>query len=332
MPLTSLAAARGAGFVVALLALLIVAPGSSSHQEAKPRAEPLAETEEFTCPMHLEVREAKPGTCPKCSMALVPAAPAVPRDFDLVMETIPRAVKPGRKVRLTLTIKNPLSGERIRNFGVLHDKLFHLFVVSQDLTEFQHIHPTREADGRFVIDTVLPRAGHYKVYSDFYPEGGVPQVLQQGLVTAGHVSDLYASQPHLEPDASLGKTVDGMKIDLTLDPSEPIAGRPVVLKYRLSDAASGAPVNDLTPYLAAWGHTLILSEDQTDYVHSHPVELVPEPREGEIPRGGPDVTFESLLPKPGVYRIWTQFLRAGRDEAGVTTVSFTIRARMLGAR
>jgi hypothetical protein len=42
------------------------------------------------------------------------------------------------------------------------------------------------------------------------------------------------------------------------------------------------------------------------------------------------VTFESLLPKPGLYRIWTQFLRAGRDESAVTTVSFTIRARRLG--
>jgi hypothetical protein len=262
----------------------------------------------------------------------VPAAPAVPGDFDLVLETTPRAVKPGRPVRLSFTIKNPVTGEQVRQFGVLHDKLFHLFVVSQDLSEFQHIHPTLLADGSFAIDTVLPKAGHYKVYADFYPEGGVPQVLQQDLATAGHVSDLYASLPHLEPDASLTKTADGMKIELALDPSEPIAGRPIVLRYRLTDAASGAPVRDLTPYLAAWGHTLILSEDQTDYVHSHPVEVVPERREGELSRGGPDVTFESLLPKPGIYRIWSQFLRAGRDESGVTTVSFTIRARMLGAR
>lgn len=314
--------ARSAWLGAALLAFALVAQGSSLQEP----------DEAFTCPMHLEVREPKPGSCPKCGMALVPATPAVPRDFDLVMQTTPRAVKPGRKVRLRFTIRNPVTGEQVRHFGVLHDKLFHLFVVSQDLTEFQHIHPALLADGSFVIDTVLPRAGHYKVYSDFYPEGGVPQVLQQDLVTAGHVSDLYASLPHLEPDASLTKTVAGMKIDLTLDPGEPIAGRPVVLKYRLTDAASGAPVSDLTPYLAAWGHTLILSEDQADYVHSHPVEVVPESRAGEIPRGGPEVTFEALVPRPGVYRIWSQFLRAGRDESGVTTVSFTIRARMLGGR
>jgi hypothetical protein len=35
----------------------------------------------------------------------------------------------------------------------------------------------------------------------------------------------------------------------------------------------------------------------------------------DAPNFEPDVTFESLLPKPGFYRIWTQFLRAGRDES-----------------
>jgi heavy metal-binding protein len=290
------------------------------------------DAEQFTCPMHLEVRTDRPGACPKCSMALVPTAPAVPRDFDLQVEATPRAIQPGKPVRLRFRIANPISGEPIRNFGVLHDKLFHLFVVSQDLREFQHIHPAHQPDGSFVIDTVLPRAGQYKLYADFYPEGGVPQVLQQQLRTAGGSSDLYASRPQLEPDASFDKTVDGLRVVLTLDPVAPIAGRPLTLKYHLVDAATGAPVTDLVPYLAAWGHTLILSDDQTDYVHSHPVELVPEPREGELPRGGPDVTFESLLPKPGLYRIWTQFLRTGRDESAVTTVSFTIRARRLGER
>jgi hypothetical protein len=157
-------------------------------------------------------------------------------------------------------------------------------------------------------------------------------VLERDLVTAGHASDLYASAPAIEPDALLTKTVDGMKVELTLDPPQPVAGRPIVLRYHLTDAATGAPIRDLTPYLAAWGHTLILSEDQRDYVHSHPVELVPEAREGQVRSGGPDVTFEAFLPRPVSYRIWSQFLRAGRDESAVSTVSFTIRSRPLGAR
>ena len=32
----------------------------------------------YVCPMDPEVRESKPGACPKCGMALEPAAPAAP--------------------------------------------------------------------------------------------------------------------------------------------------------------------------------------------------------------------------------------------------------------
>jgi hypothetical protein len=154
---------------------------------------------------------------------------------------------------------------------------------------------------------------------------GTPQVLQQNLITAGHASDLMGSRPRLAPDTSLTKTADGMKIELKLEPPNIIAGQPLALKYHLSDAKTGEPVRDLSPYLGAWGHTLILSEDQSDYVHSHPEETVPEPAERVILRGGPDVTFNGLLPHPGTYRIWTQFLRGNT----LTTVSFTVEAGRL---
>ena len=42
-------------------------------------------------------------------------------------------------------------------------------------------------------------------------------------------------------------------------------------------------------------------------------------------KSGPDVTFEALMPRPGNYRIWTQFLRGD----SLTTVSFTVRAERL---
>ena len=36
--------------------------------------------------------------------------------------------------------------------------------------------------------------------------------------------------------------------------------------------------------------------------------------------GGPDVTFETFFPRPGSYRIWSQFQRSGR----LMTVSFSV--------
>jgi hypothetical protein len=50
-----------------------------------------------------------------------------------------------------------------------------------------------------------------------------------------------------------------------------------------------------------------MSEDMVDYVHSHPVEMLSPDLNIEQLRGGPDVMFEGLMPKPGRYRAWTQF-------------------------
>jgi hypothetical protein len=292
---------------------------ASQSREAVPGADT------FTCPMHPEIRAGAPGKCPKCDMPLVPVYPPIAEDFNLKMEAWPKAPKPNETVRLRFKVLNPKTGEQVRQFQVMHDKLYHLFIVSQDLTEFQHIHPEHEPDGSFTVETVLPRAGQYKIYSDFYPADGAPQVLQQNLMTAGYKSDLLSSLPHLTPDASLAKVVDGMKIELKLEPSRIISGQPAALKYHLTDAKTGEPVRDLAPYLGAWGHTLILSEDQSDYVHSHPEEAVAEAADRSQLRGGPDVTFGAFLPHPGNYRIWTQFLRGDT----LTTVSFTVQAERL---
>jgi hypothetical protein len=40
-----------------------------------------------------------------------------------------------------------------------------------------------------------------------------------------------------------------------------------------------------------------------------PIFLLPPDADLETVRGGPDVTFEALLPRPGNYRVWTQMQR-----------------------
>jgi len=296
------------------------APSSGSRT-----LEVVKQTEEYTCSMHPDIRTTAPGKCPKCGMTLVPVTPAISDDFRLKFESSPKAPKPNEKVRLRFTVFNPKSREQVKEFYVTHDKLFHLFIVSQDMSEFQHIHPTLESDGSFTIETVLPVAGAYKIYSDLYPSEGAPQVLQQNIATAGYTSDLLGGQARLSPDSSLTKTADGMKIELAVEPAKIIAGQPFTLKYHLTDAKTGQVIRDLVPYLGAWGHTLILSEDQSDYIHSHPEEVVPDAADKTKLRGGPDATFNAFLPRPGNYRIWTQFQRGDK----LTTVSFTVRAERL---
>ncbi len=305
---------------------------------------------EYTCPMHPEIRSETKGVCPKCEMALISVIPAIAEDFNLIMEATPKLPKPQEKLHLRFSIFNPRTGELVRDFQLLHEKKFHLFIVSQDMREFQHIHPLFETDGSFTIETALPRPGNYKIYSDFHPTDGVPQVIQRNLQTAGYINDLYAAKPKLGLDATLSKIISGepitaenagnlgvdlktlrkkpinpTKIELKLEPAEIIAGRPVTLTFLLSDAKTGEPLRDLLPYLGAMGHTLILSEDQTDYVHTHPEESQADVDEIESFLGGPQVVFEALFPRPGTYRIWTQFLRSDK----IITVTFTVKVDRL---
>ena len=55
---------------------------------------------------------------------------------------------------------------------------------------------------------------------------------------------------------------------------------------------------------------LVASEDLIDLIHMHPF----------LADGGPQVQFNVIFPRPGMYRIWTQFQRKGE----VNTVAFTV--------
>ncbi|HYG08388.1 MAG TPA: heavy metal-binding domain-containing protein, partial [Pyrinomonadaceae bacterium] len=238
--------------------------------------EGLAPTYEFTCLMHPEVRQAQEGVCPKCEMPLTTVRPSVRGAYRLAVTPSPRAPKAGERVRLNFVVTHPETGARVRDFVLNHEKLFHLFIVSEDMNHYQHIHPELDADGSFKVETRLPRPGLYKLHSDFFPAGGTLQVLHRSLTTANYRAPRRAIAAALVPDTSLTKTVDGMKINLEWGGGELVAGAFVRLKYSLADALTGEPVRDLEPYLGAWGHTLILDADQSDYLHSHPTETLPE--------------------------------------------------------
>jgi len=134
------------------------------------------------------------------------------------------------------------------------------------------------------------------------------------------------------PDAVSMKTVDDITAALSYDPPTFSPGQYVHLNFHLTDG-SGRPITDLQTYLGAFGHTLIMSEDMVDYVHSHPLDIlaksdddsttpqfvIPPGADLEKLRGGPDVTFEGLMPKPGRYRAWTQFRRKEK----IYTFAFT---------
>ncbi len=87
---------------------------------------------------------------------------------------------------------DPATGAAVNQFEVVHEKLFHLFIVSQDLQYFAHVHPQLD-DGVFRLETSLPKPGTYRLLADFYPKNGTPQLAPLTITTAGYTAPLEAS-------------------------------------------------------------------------------------------------------------------------------------------
>ena len=189
------------------------------------------------------------------------------------------------------------------------------------------------------IDVTLPKAGYYKVLSDFLPAGGSSQFLARPLVTAGYAGDLAGDCARLVAGHDLDQDRRRSHRARSATIRQPfVAGLYGHLQFSSDRHRDGQPVTDLQTYLGAFGHTLIMSEDMMDYVHSHPLDIVAAGNDDEraaflIPpgadleklRGGPDVTFDGLMPKPGRYRAWTQFRR--NDKVHTFATTFEVAAR-----
>ena len=256
---------------------------------------------EFTCPMDRDVRSKTPGQCPRCGMTLVANLPE-PVEYPVELRVDPPQIPSARPIALEFRIADPRTGAPVKQFEIVHEKLFHLFIVSQDLQYFAHVHP--DFDGAvFRLNTVLPMAGTYRLLADFYPTGGTPQLVPKTITTAGYTTPLEAGIPRLAPDLS-PQHGENLEVELKLDPAQPIAGRKTMLFVHVT------PAEGLEPYIGAWAHLLAVSDDLVDTIHEHPF----------IAGGGPDMQFNIFFPREAAYRVWIQFQRKGV----VNTVAFTI--------
>jgi heavy metal-binding protein len=319
--------------IAGLLSGVLSPPALLAAEEPGPLRDPPDEETAWVCPMHPSYTTTVSGTCPICGMTLIQTRPYDTRDFRLVLRTEPAEVRPGEKIRLLFTFLRPGSEEIVKDFEIVHTKPFHLFIVSQDLEHFEHIHPVMRPDGTWTIETAVPKPGYYQVMCDFMPTGGTGQFLTAPLVTSGYAGDLAADSAHLVPDRDFRTSVADLTVAVTFDPPQLASCQYTHLNFYLTDTKTGRPVTDLQTYLGQFSHMLLMSEDLQCYVHSHPINLVVEqedpagvpeyiiPPDADLEkiRGGPRVIFDALMPKAGVFRAWAQFQRNNQ----VRTVHFT---------
>jgi hypothetical protein len=266
----------------------------------------IAQTQIFVCPMDPEVRSENPGKCPRCGMTLEAAIPE-PVEYPLEFRAQPCQIPAERDITLDFRVLDPKTSQPITRFNIVHEKLFHLFLVSQDLEYFSHEHPLLMPDGWFELKTRLPKPGTFRLIADFDPEGGTPQLATKTFSTAGYIAPLETTISHPAPDVS-PKDGTNIRVELRTDPEEPIAGKKTMLFIHIG------PTEGLEKFIGAWAHLLAVSNDLVDTIHTHPFRA-----------SGPDMQFNVYFPRAGTYRIWIQLQRMGV----VNTVSFTVPVQEL---
>ena len=299
------------------MAIIVVAgadvPSADGHarhasQISMPGGQPATgiETGIYWCPMHPDVRRDRAGVCPRCSMTLVAVRADDTGAGTLDVDIVPRAFKSGQAVRIAIVARSPRD-ERIGAFEVIHERPFHLFIVSDDLEVFAHEHPVPDCDGTLSLDWTFPRPGFYRLVADFVPAGAAPQLLGRVVATSDTTRSIDAGIP--APAVDLAAKVAG-STTVAFDATGATAGQPSRLVLRFTDTTTGLPVKDLEPWLGAAAHVVVARPGLTDVSHLHPAD-----------QNDGLVALDALFPVAGVYRLWAQFQRGGI----VQTVSFTLR-------
>jgi hypothetical protein len=221
-------------------------------------------------------------------------------------------------------------GTPIRSYDVDMTKLLHMIVVSDDLADFQHIHPVLHASGHFTIDLHATERELYHVYIDGIPHGVGRQVFRFDIPIG---SSAPAAQRHLN---AAGASQQAGPYSVTLAPLSVPFGEIATIAVTITKNHS--PANDLHPYLGAMAHGVFIGTKDLAYMHGHGMSdqmldmasgdcgdsmmlsMPPLPANSTI---GNTFSFEILAPSGQNYDFWMQFI-GGKT---LYTVPFLITTR-----
>ena len=249
----------------------------------------------------------------------VPPTEAAEAGLDVQLH-VPDETRAGVPTRVTATVVDAETGEPVTDLTRSHEAWMHFIATREDLGTFSHVHPEPTGQpGELAVDVTFPTPGRYIVNTEFRQRGEMSDVHQRQLVTVAGT----APAPVTQTVSPRTVVVDGVRVELG---GEARVGEPSDLHFEFTDAATGRPVDDLQPFLAAAGHVVIMRGDGATFAHEH--------AEVEDDRGrtvfatpgqefGPELDVHAEFTTPGTYRLWAQFRRA---DGHVLTVPFTVQA------
>ncbi|HKU82940.1 MAG TPA: hypothetical protein VJP58_02775 [Candidatus Nitrosocosmicus sp.] len=219
--------------------------------------------------------------------------------YSVILKYNPTVPKAGQPTLITIKIIENQTEKRVKEFDLLHEKLMHIIIVSEDLSYFSHIHPTfDDKEGTFTVSHQFPETGKYKIWVDFKPKDG-----NQTLVT--FILDKMIGNAHkpirITKERQYTKQIDkNHKVELFI-PKVIESNKLVNLTFIILDQNSN-PITDLTPLMGAGGHSVIIDSSLKEFLHVHPIEEV-----SSHWKGGPAISFNTVFPYRGLYKAWGQF-------------------------
>lgn len=200
-------------------------------------------------------------------------------------------------------------GNILKDLDVVHEKLMHFIVVTKDLADFQHVHPEfNRATGEFTLSNLtLPEEGEYRLFADFTPTASqmdpngdkLPVTIYQD-VRVGSLAN-YSPQPIGTMEKS--KKFDAYQITLIPNSLSITSGSSVGFDFEIKK--SGKLVTNLEKYLGALGHTVVLREDDLQFIHAHATQEITDPQTGKV-------NFVITFPEAGNYKLFSQFQHEGK--------------------
>ena len=233
---------------------------------------------------------------------------------------VPTPAHPGQATRVVATVLDADTGKPVKDLTRSHEVWMHLIATRDDLGTFAHVHPEPTGrPGELAVEMVFPTAGRYIINTEFRRRGEMTDIHDRQMLS---VTGPAAERVTLRPGPR-SQVVDGVRVQLHGTAEVDRTSR---FTFSLTDEATGRPLNDLRPYLAAAGHVVIMSADGDTFGHEHadvkdskgrPVFALP----GQ--RFGPRLDVHTRFDTAGVYQLWAQFRLA---DGRVITAPFTVEA------
>ena len=209
------------------------------------------------------------------------------------------------------------NGSVVHNYNLDMTKLMHLIVVSDDLTDFQHVHPALLPSGHFTIALHLAHPEQaYHLYFDGLPAGAGRHVLRFDLPSP---SGAPIAERSLHP---AGSSVDVGPYTVTIDPTSVPFGEIATISVHIFK--NGRSATDLHPFLGVMSHGVLVGTKDLAYMHAHGMTaemlnmnsandcgdsmmmaMTPMPPDLNI---GSQFEFQILAPSAQAYDLWIQFV------------------------